>query len=135
MRAVLLLLATLAALLGVGFCDLQRNERAPEAAPSRREVPKMAVRARHLPPLPPSLEGTDVDGRLAARDDGTLLVDDATWLLFDYFLTAEGEEPASTIRARVAAEANALPEPARTQAVELFDSYATWPSSLSLLER
>jgi lipase chaperone LimK len=136
MRAVWLLLATLAALLGVGFCDLQRNERAPQAASSRRDVPKMAVRApRPLPALPRSLEGTDVDGRLAARDDGTLLVDDGTWLLFDYFLTAEGEESRDTIRARVAAEARALPEPARTQAIELFDSYARWPSSLSLLDR
>jgi lipase chaperone LimK len=136
MRAVLLLLATLAALLGVGFCDLQRNERAPRAATPRRDPPKLAVTApRHLPALPRSLEGTDVDGRLAAREDGTLIVDDGTWLLFDYFLTAEGEEPRETIRARVVAQAAALPEPARTQAIELFDRYAKWPSSLSLLDR
>lgn len=75
-------------------------------------------------PLPGSLEDTEIDGGLAADDDGNLIVNQGVRALFDYFLSATGEEPAATIEARILAEIDKRLEPkAAAQARDLLDRY------------
>jgi lipase chaperone LimK len=75
-------------------------------------------------PLPGSLEGTDVDGELPTDAAGALVVGPGVRRFFDYFLSATGEEPEATLRARVlAAMAKRLKPPALGQAEALFDRY------------
>ncbi|WP_437767762.1 lipase secretion chaperone [Sorangium sp. So ce764] len=73
---------------------------------------------------PPSLRGTDVDGAVTVDERGDLVVGPELLGLFDYFLSATGEEPAPAIRARVVA---AIRERAAgrgaEQAIALFDRY------------
>ena len=72
-------------------------------------------------PLPRSLEGTEVDGGLAADPEGHLIVGPGVRALFDYFLSATGEEPAELIRARIIAEIEErLPPTAAREAIDLL---------------
>ncbi|WP_437594983.1 lipase secretion chaperone [Sorangium sp. So ce1000] len=75
-------------------------------------------------PAPPSLRGTDVDGAVIVDERGDLVVGPELLGLFDYFLSAAGEEPAAAIRARVvAAIRERAAGPAADQAIALFDRY------------
>jgi lipase chaperone LimK len=77
-----------------------------------------------LPALPASLRDTDVDGALHVDSEGNLLLDPEVLSLFDYFLTATGEEPEEVIRARiVAAIRERVDTRAADQAVALLDRY------------
>lgn len=77
--------------------------------------------------LPPSLEGTEVDGRLEADDEGHLILGPRVIALFDYFYMATGEEAESVIRARIAAHARkTLSEPALGEALALLDRYSAY---------
>lgn len=76
---------------------------------------------------PASLRGTEVDGSLSADARGRFVPTAGARQLFDYFLTAVGEEPLEAIRTRVFAEAGArLPESAAAEAVRLFDLYLAY---------
>ncbi|WP_437916733.1 lipase secretion chaperone [Sorangium sp. So ce302] len=73
---------------------------------------------------PPSLRGTGVDGAVIADERGDLVVGPELLGLFDYFLSATGEEPAPAIRARVvAAIRERATGRAAEQAIALFDRY------------
>lgn len=75
-------------------------------------------------PLPASLEGTQIDGELETDAAGALVVGPGVRRFFDYFLSATGEEPEASLRARVlAALAKRLKPPALGQAEALFDRY------------
>jgi lipase chaperone LimK len=80
--------------------------------------------AAALPDPPASLRGTAVDGALELDDLGRFVPTREAIALFDYFLTASGEEPPETIRARIVAEIAArLPPDAADEAVALLDRY------------
>jgi lipase chaperone LimK len=75
-------------------------------------------------PMPRSLQGTEVDGGVAIDRDGHLIVASSVRQLFDYFLTATGEESQQTIRLRIVAELEKrLPRRAVQEAVALLDRY------------
>jgi lipase chaperone LimK len=120
MRALVLVLA-------IG-CARRADPPVPSAArapaPARVPAAPITTTIAPLPPPPRSLEGTAVDGALARGADG-LVLDAGARRALDYFLTAAGEEPDETIRARVAAFARDQGvDPA--QAVALFDRYVAY---------
>ncbi|MEZ4296177.1 MAG: lipase secretion chaperone [Polyangiaceae bacterium] len=79
------------------------------------------------PPLPSSLEGTEVDGSLDVDDEGHLILSPRVIALFDYFFSAGGEEPDSAIRARIEAYARAhLSAPALDEALDLLGNYVAY---------
>ena len=90
-------------------------------------------RGRRLETLPASLEGTQVDGRLQVDADGNLIVSIGVRRVFDYFLSALGEEDLDTIKARIAAHlAGNLPDgKAVQQAWALLDRYLNYQDALS----
>lgn len=84
----------------------------------------IAPRAEAVGALPGSLEGTDADGALQTDAAGHLIVTIELRRLFDHYLTATGEEPIATMRARIVAALNAKLSPlAAGEAVALLDRY------------
>ena len=84
---------------------------------------------------PRSLRGTRIDGGLAVGADGHFVPGPEARRLFDYFLTASGEEPPDRTRARIVAEiARRLPEPAASEAVALLNRYLDYRTRASSLE-
>lgn len=74
--------------------------------------------------LPRSLQGTDVDGDLRVDERGNLILGPEVIRLFNYFLSASGEEPDAVLKARVlAAIRERVGEPARGQAEALLEKY------------
>ncbi|MGV8597295.1 lipase secretion chaperone, partial [Pseudomonas aeruginosa] len=80
-------------------------------------MPAPQVMPAKVAPLPTSFRGTSVDGSFSVDASGNLLITRDIRNLFDYFLSAVGEEPLQQsldrLRAYIAAE---LQEPARGQA-------------------
>jgi lipase chaperone LimK len=77
-----------------------------------------------------------VDGVFRLDADGNLLISEDIRRIFDYFLTAAGEEPLRTsverLRAYIVAQ---LPASAREQALALLNQYLDYKRELVLLER
>ena len=157
-RTVIVVGAVIALLGGAAALRLRQADRAPAtgAAVSRAIVaagprpPAPAVRARKAvaarsseetadaraaaKPLPPSLQGTEVDGWLGVDDDGHLVVTPGARQFFEYFLSATGEEAAEEIRARIIAEIERqLPEAAAKEAIALLDRYLGYRERLQKL--
>lgn len=88
----------------------------PAPGPPRAEAP--------AEPLPGSLAGTQVDGDLRVDAQGRFVPGPEALLLFDYFLSATGEEPDERIRARIVAEIRQRLAPAAAREAEaLLDRY------------
>lgn len=86
--------------------------------------------------LPRSLQGTDVDGEIIIDENKQLVVTEGLRRLFDYFLSALGEEDDATIYARVETYIrNHTPEPAASQAVTIFDQYVAYLKALPEIEK
>ena len=84
--------------------------------------------------LPRSLLGTEVDGELTADAQGHLVLTRRVRAVFDYFLSAIGEEPLSTVRARLAAYIHGkLPPVAAQEALLLLDHYLAYKQALDSL--
>lgn len=84
-----------------------------------------------LTSLPPSLEGTDIDGELVADAQGNLIITVGARRAFDYFLSAMGEDDLGTIKARIAAYINkSLPASAAIQAWQLLNNYLGYQQAL-----
>lgn len=91
-------------------------ERAPAPAPAAppRDVPR-------------SLRDTDVDGAVLVDGRGDLVVGPELLALFDYFLSAAGEEPSAALKARiVAAIRKRATGPAADQAIAMLDRYLAY---------
>lgn len=87
------------------------------------------------PGRPRSLRGTRVDGALAVDADGRFVAGPEARRLFDYFLTASGEEPPERTRSRIVAEIERrLPPSARAEAVALLDRYLEYRERARTLE-
>lgn len=83
------------------LCACRGDPAPPPAAPPVAIRAPIYVRAP-LPPPPRSLVGTEPDGAFTRDAHGRIAFDDGARELFAYYLTAEGEEPDDTIRARIA---------------------------------
>ncbi len=87
------------------------------------------------PGRPRSLRGTRVDGALAVDANGRFVAGPEARRLFDYFLTASGEEPPDRTRSRIVAEIERrLPPSARAEAVALLDRYLEYRERARALE-
>ena len=84
-----------------------------------------AVRAAR--PLPASLEGTSPDGDVETDGFGHLRPSRELRQLFDYYLSASGEEPRGRIKARIVAELRErLPSPAADEALSVLHRYLVY---------
>lgn len=84
--------------------------------------------------LPASLQGTDVDGELEVDANGHLKITGGIRRLFDYFLSAVGEEPIETILKRIRAYIrHKLPSEAAAEAERLLDSYVGYKKALEAI--
>lgn len=106
----------------------QVRERAPQPGPAPAPPPLPAPAAlapdAPLPPLPASLRDTAVDGALGVDAQGRFRPGPEALALFDYFLSATGEEPGEVIRLRIVTHVRAtLPPDAATEAERLLDAY------------
>ncbi|MBC9250600.1 lipase chaperone [Pseudomonas alcaligenes] len=86
--------------------------------------------------LPPSFAGTEVDGQFALDAAGNLLISRDIRRIFDYFLSAIGEEPLRNSVKRLQDYIRSqLPEPAEGQALALLEQYLDYKRQLVQLER
>lgn len=82
--------------------------------------------------LPASLAGTEVDGALEIDSDGHLKVGNPVRRLFDYFLTAVGEEPLDTVLARLRAYIrHNLSATAAAEAEKMLGEYLSYKEALA----
>lgn len=144
----LLLLAPLpfAACLALLLYLEPRQSAPPSTLPDPGNVavsPPPGVEATHVPPvmraiapLPPSFDGTQVDGRFQLDGAGNLLITEDIRRIFDYFLSALGDEPLKASVDRLQAYiASQLQQPAAGQALLLLEQYLNYKRELVLLER
>ncbi|WP_111656305.1 lipase secretion chaperone [Isoalcanivorax indicus] len=90
--------------------------------------------ADDLPPMPRSLDGTQVDGELRADAHGNLIIEPDIRRVFDYFLSTVGEDDIEQVKARIALHlAETLPDSAARQAWELFERYEAYGAALEAL--
>lgn len=120
---------------------------APAAAPAvAAQDKRINTRATLPPPIAParltpaaqeptSLRGTQVDGELLVDARGNLVLTSQVRHLFDYFLSLIGEESSQQARQRIRDHLTAqLDEPARSQALELLETYLDYQYQLVDLE-
>lgn len=124
--------------LGVGLALAIARERQAAPVPAAGPAPPPSAvttappeptepAAAPLPPLPASLAGTTVDGDLRLDAAGRFVPGPEALVLFDYFLSATGEEPDELIRARIVAEIRRrLPPDAAREAEALLDRYLAY---------
>lgn len=85
--------------------------------------------------LPRSLQGTEVDGEIIINDKAQLVATRGLRRLYDYFLSALGEEESETIDARVEAYIlNTTPQPAANEAVKLYYQYQTYLKQVAAIQ-
>lgn len=88
-----------------------------------------------LESMPRSLRGTDIDGEIIIDENRQLVVTEGLRRLFDYFLSAMGEEDEATIIARVEAYISShTPEPAASSAIQIFRQYVNYLKGLDDLQ-
>ena len=86
--------------------------------------------------LPASLKGTQVDGEIIIDENKQLVVTEGLRRLFDYFLSALGEENEAVIATRVERYIrHHTPEPAASQAVAIFGNYVAYLKALPDIEK
>ena len=86
--------------------------------------------------LPRSLQGTEVDGEIIIDENKQLVVTEGLRRLFDYFLSALGEEDEAVIYARVESYIRShTPEPAASQAMKVFDQYIAYLKAIPAIEK
>ena len=92
--------------------------------PSLAVEPGAAGAATGSATPPASLRDSAVDGELLADANGHFVPTPRALALFDYFLSATGEEPAAQLRARIGVEiTQRLPPEAAREANAFLDSY------------
>ncbi|SUD91040.1 lipase secretion chaperone [Psychrobacter phenylpyruvicus] len=85
--------------------------------------------------LPRSLQGTEVDGEIIINDKAQLVATRGLRRLYDYFLSALGEEDSETIDARVEAYIlNTTPQPAANEAINLYYQYQTYLKQVNAIQ-
>ncbi|MDI1303160.1 MAG: lipase secretion chaperone [bacterium] len=86
--------------------------------------------------LPNSLQGTEVDGELEVDAGGHLKITNGVRHVFDYFLSATGEEPLESILARIHAYIrHKLPPVAAAEAEQILDGYIAYKRGLENIQQ
>lgn len=86
--------------------------------------------------LPHSLQGTQVDGEIIINSQKQLVVTSGLRRLFDYFLSAQGEESLEAITARVTAYIQShVPQPAAGQAITLYNQYIKYLNEVAVIDK
>jgi lipase chaperone LimK len=100
---------------------------APAVGRSESDGSGTVAAVRAVWPLPASLQGTSPDGGVETDGFGHLRPSRELRQLFDYYLSASGEEPRRRINARiVAALREQLPSPAADEAVAVLRRYLVY---------
>lgn len=138
--AVLLLL-----LGGVYFFSSANDPAGEQEAAALQSHAAGGLSASHQPPatfttglesLPGSLQGTEVDGELLVDAGGHLKITSGVRRVFDYFLSAIGEEPLESILARLRAYIRSkLPALAAGEAGQLLDNYIAYKRGLANVQQ
>ncbi len=127
-------------LAALGWRSLQPDAPAPVALPDETRahasltphngsMPEASfgaalAHAQTLRETPDSLTGTQVDGQLQVSELGELVISPDLRLVFDYFLSTQGEESLADCQARLARYLNeTLPPQAANNAWQLFQQY------------
>ncbi|RMF19479.1 MAG: hypothetical protein D6758_01885 [Gammaproteobacteria bacterium] len=111
------------------------NSRKPDTIARDKSDVEAQSPVRHTPTQPDrvfarSLQGTDIDGRLAAGPDGHLIMGIEVRDFFDYFLSTVGEKPPEEVIDEILRYAdNYLPEPAATEARQTLMDYLDYKSA------
>lgn len=110
---------------------IQKNTFSP--SPSPTESSSVSLSSSSLQTLSASsLDGTEVDGKLLADDSGNLQINVSVRRTFEYFLSVLGEAPLEAIYQDFSLYAQQqLPEPAASEAVELFYDYLNMKAELT----
>ena len=107
---------------------------APDAAHPADSFQAALSRAENLGAMPASLRGTEVDGQLQADAGGELMVTPDLRRVFDYFLSAQGEESLEECQARLASYLQAsLPAQAANEAWRFFQQYMALGQAMAAL--
>lgn len=86
--------------------------------------------------LPGSLRDTEVDGELEVDANGNLRITNGIRRVFDYFLSATGEEPLESILARIRAYIrHKLPAGPAAEAEKILDGYIAYKRGLESVEQ
>lgn len=135
LAVALLLVAALVYWLSSGA-----REPANNVAAHAGDTSASALKATHQAPasfvtgtesLPNSLQGTEVDGELEVDASGHLKITNGVRHVFDYFLSAIGEEPLESILARIRAYIrHKLPPVAAAEAEQILDGYIAYKRGL-----
>ena len=149
------LLLAVPLLIGAGVAvTLYLNPLAPSPQPTAQPLPGQmtvpataaplapveptpaAAKSAALSSLPPSFAGTAVDGQFRLDDAGNLLISMDIRRIFDYFLSAYGEERIQTSIARLQAYIRSqLDDPAEGQTLALLEQYLDYKRQLIQLEK
>lgn len=86
--------------------------------------------------LPASLRDTEVDGELEVDANGRLKITNGIRRVFDYFLSATGEEPLESLLARIRAYIRQkLPAGPAAEAEKLLDAYVGYKRGLETIQQ
>jgi lipase chaperone LimK len=122
----------------------------PAATPVQAATPMVSSNAQAAPAkqltrgnpanpasaMPASFNGTQVDGVFSLDSANNLLITQDIVQIFDYFLSAIGEDSLAVSLERLQAYIRSqLPQPAQTQALALLSQYLDYKRQLVLLER
>ena len=114
--------------------SLSAGKEEPSAVPS--DLLRSASSVRVPEQLPDSLAGTSVPDGWARTDRlGNLIPTPHLRQLFEYFLSALGEESLQQLVARIEMALSALEEPARSQARQTLGNYLEYKLAVSELEQ
>ncbi len=116
------------------------REPATAAANNQQAAPATALTrgnvANPITAMPASFSGTQVDGVFSLDPANNLLITRDIVQIFDYFLSAIGEDSLAMSLERLQAYIRSqLPQPAQTQALALLSQYLDYKRQLVLLER
>lgn len=155
MRRNVLIVVSAIALFGVLLIDTGSQEN-PESIVSSQANPVDVSRAEHivLPQtaiekvvnqpskpvpdvvfarLPKSLKGAPLPQLLDLEENGALVINEKIKKLFDYFLSAIGEESLEMIVARIKHQLRQLPASANVQAQEILEGYLKYRNELAAI--
>ncbi|MFT6636017.1 lipase secretion chaperone [Alcanivorax sp.] len=119
---------------GVQNVALFPGSNTPGAAPAADSFQAALSHAETLAAMPASLRGTEVDGQLQTTADGELVVTPDLRRVFDYFLSAQGEESLEDCQARLASYLQAsLPAEAANEAWQFFQQYMALGQAMAAL--